>query len=282
MIFCKNRYRQLLRYSWQLKNEDKKFFDICESDALELLNYSGKMYEQLEWGSRDSCAKLMDDFLNGKISAGDLSCAFSEIQQIHERVHQMLESNLIILSPNSDSNSVSDLLDSLYWTLEDISVDSTLSLEELLSLIEENKYEEAQKKKERQIYNSVKEIYLEMQNFLNKDSSTFQNDKNFSKLVDYLSWETKDHYFELIEEFLDESSNFLTFKKKSDSVLKVAKELESNSIVLKTNYQALGFSNFIDILIQLFDRYQMDVEFRPKVFKSWVRKILLEMKNHYS
>ena len=66
--------------------------------------------------------------------------------------------------------------------------------------------------------------------------------------------------------------------------MKVAKELESNSIFLEPNYQALGFSNFIHILIQLFDRYEMDPEISPspKVFKSWVRKILLEMKNHYS
>ena len=97
-----------------------------------------------------------------------------------------------------------------------------------------------------------------------------------------MSWETKDQYLELIEEFLDESSNFLNLKKKYESLVKVAKELESNSIFLEPSYQALGFSNFIHILIQLFDRYQMDPEISPKVFKSWVRKILLEMKNHYS
>ena len=59
--------------------------------------------------------------------------------------------------------------------------------------------------------------------------------------------------------------------------MKVAKELESNSIFLEPSYQALGFSNFIHILIQLFDRYQMDAEISPKVFKSWVRKILLDI-----
>ena len=38
------------------------------------------------------------------------------------------------------------LIEELYWVLEDLSVDSTLSLEELGSLIKENKYEEAEKK----------------------------------------------------------------------------------------------------------------------------------------
>ena len=58
------------------------------------------------------------------------------------------------------------LIEELYWVLEDLSVDSTLSLEELESLIKENKYEEAERKKQREIYNFVKEIYLKMQKFL--------------------------------------------------------------------------------------------------------------------
>jgi hypothetical protein len=36
-------------------------------------------------------------------------------------------------------------------------------------LIKENKYEEAEKKKQRENYNSVKEIYLEMQKYLDED-----------------------------------------------------------------------------------------------------------------
>ena len=86
----------------------------------------------------------------------------------------------------------------------------------------------------------------------------------------------------LIESFLDESINFLNLKKKSEAVIEIAKEFELNSIILKPTYQALGFSNFIHILIQLFDRYQANPEMSPKLFKYWVRKILLEMKNHYS
>nr|UVG41935.1 hypothetical protein [Navicula tsukamotoi] len=224
----------------------------------------------------------MDHFLNGKISEGTLKIEFLEIQKSHEQVQQVLESNLIILSPNPNSDHLADLIDELYWVLEDLSVDSTLSLEELGSLIKENKYEEAEKKKQREIYNSVKEIYLQIQEILKEDRTTLKNSTDFSKLVDQLSWETKDQYFELIEEFLDESINFLNFKKKYESLVKVAKELESNSIFLEPSYQALGFSNFIHILIQLFDRYQMDPEISPKVFKYWVRKILLKMKNHSS
>ena len=168
MEFYKNRYRELLKYSQQLKREGKHLSDICESDYRELLRYSAKMYGQLEWESRDSYAELMDQFLNGKISEGTLKMEFLEIQESHEQVQQALESNLIILSPNPNSDSVADLIDQLYWVLEDISVDSTLSLEELGSLIKENKYEEAVKKKEREIYNSVKKIFLKTQKYLDE------------------------------------------------------------------------------------------------------------------
>ena len=166
MVFYKKQYRKLLKYSQQLEKAGKDLSGICKSNYRELLRYSAKTYAQLEWESRDSYAELMDHFLNGKISGGRLKIEFLEIQESHEQVQQVLESNLIILSPNPNSDYIADLIDELYWVLEDLSVDSTLSLEELGSLIKENKYEEAEQKKQREIYNYVKEIYLKMQKFL--------------------------------------------------------------------------------------------------------------------
>ena len=147
MVFCKKQYRKLLKYSQQLEKGGKHLSGICKSDYRELLRYSAKTYAQLEWESRDSYAELMDHFLNGKISEGTLKIEFLEIQKSHEQVQQVLESNLIILSPNPNSDHLADLIDELYWVLDDLSADLTLSLEELGSLIKENKYEEAEKKK---------------------------------------------------------------------------------------------------------------------------------------
>ena len=138
MTFNKKRYKELLEYSQNLKKRGKHLSDICESDYLELLSYAGKMYGQLEWESRYSYAELISQFLNGKISASILLTVFSTLQESHEQVQQELESNLIIVSPNLNSNYVSDLIEELYWIFEEFSVDSTLSLEELKSLIEEN------------------------------------------------------------------------------------------------------------------------------------------------
>lgn len=147
MIFNKKRYRELLEYSQSLKKKGKNLLDICESDFLELLTYSTALYKQLDWECRDSYPELMDRFLKGKISEDTLKIKFLEIQESQEQVHQALESNLIILSPNPNSDSVADLISELQWVLEDLSLDSTLSLEELESLIKENKYEEAEKKR---------------------------------------------------------------------------------------------------------------------------------------
>ena len=147
MEFSRKHYRELLKYSQKLEQEGKHLFDICKSDYRELLRYSAKMNGQVQLESRDSYAELMYQFLNGKISEGTLKMEFLEIQESEEQVQQALESNLIILSPNPNSDYVGDLIDELYWVLQDLSVDSTLSLEELESLIKENKYEEAEKKK---------------------------------------------------------------------------------------------------------------------------------------
>ena len=168
MVFYQKRYQELLKYSQQLEQEGKFLSDISYSDYRELLSYSAKTCGQLEWESRYYYAELMDQFLNGKISGGTLKIEFWGIRESQEQVQQGLESNLIILSPNPNSDSVVDLIDELYWVLEDLSVDSTLSLKELKSLIKENKYEEAEKKKERETYNSVKKIYLKIQSFLNE------------------------------------------------------------------------------------------------------------------
>lgn len=232
----------------------------------ELRQYSCMLEAHLDWQGREGYLKLLENFQKGKIQDSEFCFAFEERALLISDISDILKSNLILLSPHKKSNHFSsfvsvtiDICKSYIENADDNDEDSKIEFENL-----------------------IEEIYLQIQEILKEDRTTFKDSTDLSELVDQLSWETKDQYLELIEEFLDESSNFLNLKKKYESLVKVAKELESNSIFLEPSYQALGFSNFIHILIQLFDRYQMDPEISPKVFKSWVRKILLEMKNHYS
>ena len=278
MEFNKKRFRELVKYSQKLKQEGKHLFDISKSDWRELSSYSAKSCGQFDLECLDFYLDLIVQFLEGKISAGGLFLDYLELQERQEQIYNTLKSNLIFLSPHPEENSVGELFYDFYWVLEQMGDERPLSFE---ALIKNESYEEALATIiNLETYNSIKEIYLELQRIRKNYRSEWQNSKDFSKLVDQLNWETKDQYFDLIEEFLDDSSNFLEFKERYQSILKVAKELESNSIFLKPSYQALGFSNFIQILIQLFDSYQTDSRISPKVFKSWVRIIFSQMKNH--
>lgn len=235
-------------------------------DYIKLLEYSTITNAYLDWCIREHYLDLLENFRKGKMKPFEFCISFENTGLLTSDIIHLLESNFIILSPNEKLLGFSDLIEEAFSHCK--------------SYLQDVEFRD--KDDEVEFKNFVEEFYLKFQEILKEDRTTLKDSTDLSELVDQLSWENKDQYFKLIEEFLDESSNFLNFKKKYESLVKVAKELESNSNFLEPSYQALGFSNFIHILIQLFDRYQMDPEISPKVFKSWVRKILLEMKNHYS
>ena len=258
MTYNQQRHIQLLKRLQDFTNQGKSFYQKSPEESLELSSYNVAVEENIFWEQRYKVEKLMQEVLNRKIDGQEFCDRVFGLRRnlmitCDQSIIQLGEGEVTDFQPDPRAKKVSGFLDGLFCYCDDFMED----------------YENDQ------FFNGMQNGFLNFQKAL-KDSM------DFSELVDQLSWETKDQYFELIEEFLDESSNFLNFKKKYESLVKVAKELESNSIFLKPSYQALGFSNYILILIQLFDRYQMDPKIRPKVFKSWVRKILLEMKNHYS
>jgi hypothetical protein len=232
----------------------------------ELGQYSCMLEAHLDWQGREGYLKLIENFQKGKIQDFEFCFAFEERGLLMTDILDILESNLILLSPHEKSNHFSsfvsgtiDVCRSYIENAEDNDEDSKIEFE-----------------------NSIEEIYLQLQSIVKDYRTNYNVSRDFSQLVDQLNWENQDQYIELINEFLKGSSNFLNFKERYQSIVRVGKELESNSISLKIHYQALGFSNHILILIQLFDSYQTDYRISPKVFKSWVRTLLFEMENHYS
>lgn len=134
------------------------------------------------------------------------------------------------------------------------------------------------------MYDSIREIYLQLEAIVRDYGGNSKLSLNRLEFIDQLNWENRELYVKLIEKYLydrDDFNNFFHFKEISHSILEITKELESNSISLKLNYQAFGFSNYIFILIQFFDRCQIDPKFSSSIFRSWVRQILFEIKNHY-
>ena len=230
--------------------------------SLERLKYSCMVTNYLDWQGRQGYLELLEKFQKGTMEDYLFYFAMYERNLLIDDIRSRLESNLIVL-PLKYNKDFSDKFDYLMDICTDY-IDIDFEYEN--TMVERRDW--------------VQKIYFQIQEILKDDDTT--TFKNFTELVDQLNWEIKDQYFMLIESFLDESINFLNLKKKSEAVIEIAKEFELNSIILKPTYQALGFSNFIHILIQLFDRYQANPEMSPKLFKYWVRKILLEMKNHYS
>lgn len=110
----------------------------------------------------------MSQFLDEKISIGQLKTKFLEVQNAEKQVQQALESNLIILSPSLKADYVADLVEQLYWILEDSSLDSILSLNEIESLIRKDQYQNAEQTYKNKIYDSVEKIYLKMKKYLDE------------------------------------------------------------------------------------------------------------------
>jgi hypothetical protein len=278
MEFNHARYQKLLAYSYQLKKEKNQHIsEVSYSDFLELLSYSATISSRIALELYPLYANSIARFLEVKISIGKLSVEFSEIEKIKEKILDMLELKSVILLPNSQANLVSKLLMEIFWILEDY-----LYCRGNLQNLNESKYEETDNTLQSEVYDSIREIYLQLEAIVRDYRGNSKLSLNRLELIDQFNWENRELYIELIEKYLDDSSNFLNFKEIYHSIVEVAKELESNSISFKLNYQALGFSNYPLILIQLFDNGQRDSNISPRVFKSWVRKILFEIKNHYS
>lgn len=63
------------------------------------MSYSAETEERLELELLDSYLSSIKKFLEGKISKGGLFFEYIELQNWHEQIHDQLEENLVILSP---------------------------------------------------------------------------------------------------------------------------------------------------------------------------------------
>ena len=188
MELNKKRYRELIKDSQKLEQHEKRLSDISESDSLELLGYRVKTYARLELELLDRYLNLLEQLLEGRITAGGLFLDYVELQNWQEKIHNRLESNLIILSPQQKVYPVGDLFWSLYWTLEEMPIVSEQQF--LEAVVKEESYDEALATiQHRDIYNSVKEIYLQLQSIGKNYRNNCNVSRDLSQLVDQLNWE---------------------------------------------------------------------------------------------
>ena len=280
MILDRHRYYKLLKYSQKLDSEGKSLYNVSELKFDELLRYRSNTLKKLDLGLLNYYINLLEEFLENKMNAGELFSKYLKLQDWQSEIKNNLEANLIILVSLEKEFPIDDILYNLYWILEErININDDQFFE---AVVKEENFEIAiESIKSRDLYNSINKIYKQLQDIASNYRSNHNISDNFKQLLDQLSWENQIQYTELIEQYLDNSISFLNFIERYQSMVKVAKKLESNSIALKLDYQALGFSNYIKILIELFENYQINKKIGEEVFKTWVREILFEIKTHY-
>ena len=265
MILDRNRYYELLKYSRKLEIEGKNLYDVSELEFDELLRYRANTLKKLDIGLLNYYLTLLEEFLENKISAGELFSKYLKLQDWQSEIKNNLEANLIILVSLEKEFPMDDLLYQLYWILEEMSEISDDQFFEAVTK-EENFDMTIESIRSRDLYNSINKIYLQLLDIANNYRSNYYISDNFKQLLDQLSWENQIQYTELIEQYLDNSISFLNFIERYQSIVKVAKKLESNSIALKLDYQALGFSNYIKILIELFENYYINEEITAELY----------------
>ena len=81
-------------------------------------------------------------------------------------------------------------------------------------------------------------------------------------MISHLHWESREHYFELIEKLLNGPIHFLELKKKHQAINEAGEGLEADLILLEPNEKSKEFDRLIDELILLFDRYCPDPSLR--------------------
>jgi len=251
-----------MSYSKFLKNENiilnfNKDYDFLK-DVLQNANY-------LDWQNQKSYLKLLNDFNNREISIVSFFSDFRAYNFLIEDTAVLFTKNLIILPSSKKFDTFSNLICDIVVCCDTYSLNA----------------ENNTNSDELQLREIIKEISDQIEEILEPHSYPINNYQNLSELVDQLNWEIKEKYFELIEKYLQGSLDFIVVQKRYESILHIAEKLELNSISFQTNYQSRGFSNFLQILVEFFDRYQTSSEIDSKVFKYWAQKILTEIKNPY-
>lgn len=122
-------------------------------DSKKLLIYSSMTNGHLDWCIRENYLDLLENFRKGKIKTFEFCITFEEIGKLTSDIIDILESNLIILSPNEKSLRFSDLLEEVFASCR--------------SYLEDAEFRD--ENSEVEFKNYVEELYCKIQNFLNEE-----------------------------------------------------------------------------------------------------------------
>ena len=109
-----------------------------------------------DWCIREHYLDLLENYRKGKIQTFEFCISFENTEKLTSDILDILESNLIILSPNEKSLGFSDLLEEVFDTCQ-----------AYLQYLEDAEFHD--ENFEVEIKNSVEEIFLKIQKYLNEE-----------------------------------------------------------------------------------------------------------------
>ena len=137
----------------------KGIVSLESEDSKKLMRYKTMMNTYLDWCIREYYLELLENFQEGEIEACNFCITFENTGKLTSDILDILESNLIILSPNKKALGFVDLLeeifDACYAYLEDVR-DYEFYIKNDMQ------------KYDMEFKNSIEEIYLKIQSFLNE------------------------------------------------------------------------------------------------------------------
>ena len=150
--YNKERHLELLK----LKNSQEKV--LTSTEEAELTKYWCLVDGMLDWETKEQYIDLFEKLLSGKITSFQFYLEFLDRNDLNGEVCDSLKANSLLLSPHEKSEEFSNFIVEI--------MDYCMSYADLF---ESNLTKEETDSYQLEFRNSMEEIYLKIQKFLNED-----------------------------------------------------------------------------------------------------------------
>ena len=151
MIYKKERHKQLVIHSQDLKNQGKTLFRENKEEYSELLDYNIVVEEQVFWIHRGEFFLVMKNFLDNILNFDEFETAFTVLYRKTTEEVDMFVIDLKQIEkfqPSTQSNQFSSFITEIFREFEEV----------------EDEY-----CTEQEVKDSVEKVYFKFQNFLNEE-----------------------------------------------------------------------------------------------------------------
>lgn len=111
--YSKIRYLELVRQAEILKKKGVSLGEEDRDKYLELLNYEVELSNQIYWKNRKEYFSIMNNFINGKLTAEDFMDEFLCLWEKDQ------DTALIYCEPNRTAKGFADRMDQVFFCCED-------------------------------------------------------------------------------------------------------------------------------------------------------------------